>query len=529
MSDYIFHSPLAPVDIPEVHITEFVLRKSVEHPDQPAIIDGSTGATLSFAELASQIRSTAGGLRSKGFAAGDVLALMAPNSPDYVVVFHAAALCGGTITTVNPTYGIAEVRQQLVDSHARWLVSDLACISVAKQAMRSTKVETLYCIQDDEHEMGISALRANEIDQIHVDLHNHPVVLPYSSGTTGLPKGVMLSHYNMVSNLVQMNSVIGYEEHEVGLAVLPFFHIFGMQVPMGSLLADGHTIVTMARFDMAEALSLIERYEITQFYVVPPIVLGMAKSPLLDNYNVTSLRKMFCGAAPLGAELSDEAQKRIGCAVVQGYGMTELSPVSHLTPGFDSKPGSSGVTVPNTQSRIVDENGNDLPLDTEGELWVKGPQVMMGYLNNSRATAETLDDDGWLRTGDLAVIDEDGYMTIVDRVKELIKYKGFQVAPAELEALIITHPNVADVAVIGIDDDEAGEIPKAFVVLNGEDDDKSKESLDNIANDIKALVSDNLAHYKAVRIIEWIDVIPKSASGKILRRTLRDLQAKEPA
>lgn len=529
MSEYIFHSPLAPVVIPEVHITEFVLRKSVERPDQAAIVDGSTGAALSFAELASQIRSTAGGLRARGFVAGDVLALMAPNSPEYVVTFHASALCGGTITTVNPSYGIAEVRQQLVDSRARWFVADQACVAVAKQAMRGTDVANLLCIQDNEHASGISSLRANEIEQISVDLHTHPVVLPYSSGTTGFPKGVMLSHYNMVANLVQMNTAIGYDEHEVGLAVLPFFHIFGMQVPMGSLLSDGHTIITMPRFDMAKALSLIEQYSVTQFYVVPPIVLGFAKSPLVDNYDVSSLKKIFSGAAPLGQELSDEAQKRVGCAVVQGYGMTELSPVSHLTPRYESKPGSSGITLPNTQSRIVDSVGRDLPPNCEGELWVKGPQVMMGYLNNSRATAETLDKDGWLHTGDLAMIDEDGYLTIVDRVKELIKYKGFQVAPAELEALIITHPAVADVAVIGTPDEEAGEVPKAYIVLANESKTQSSAELAQIADDIKSYVLDNLAHYKAIHFIEWINAIPKSASGKILRRNLRDQQVIESA
>lgn len=529
MSEYIFHSPLAPVDIPEVHITEFVLRKSVERPDQAAIIDGTTGASLTFSELASQIRSTAGGLRARGFAAGDVLALMAPNSPDYVVVFHATALCGGTVTTVNPTYGIAEVRQQLVDSQARWFVCDQACVAVAKQAMRSTQVTNLLCLQEDAHVSGISSLRANEIEQVTVDLHRHPVVLPYSSGTTGFPKGVMLSHYNMVANLVQMNTAIDYDEHEVGLAVLPFFHIFGMQVPMGSLLADGHTIVTMPRFDMAQALSLIEQHSITQFYVVPPIVLGLAKSPLVDNYDLSSLKKVFSGAAPLGPEIADETQKRIGCAVVQGYGMTELSPVSHLTPRYESKPGSSGITLPNTLSRIVDTNGADLPPNTKGELWVKGPQVMIGYLNNSRATAESLDEDGWLHTGDLAIIDDDGYMTIVDRVKELIKYKGFQVAPAELEALIITHPAVADVAVIGVPDVEAGEVPKAYIVLKDETGDHTAASLEQLSSDIKTFVLENLAHYKAVQSIEWIDAIPKSASGKILRRSLREQQIIEPA
>jgi len=294
---------------------------------------------------------------------------------------------------------------------------------------------------------------------------------------------------------------------------------------MGTLLAEGHTIVTVPRFDMTQSLNLIQQYAVTQFFVVPPIVLGLAKSPLVDNYDLSSLRRVLSGAAPMGAELTAEASARIDCPIVQAYGMTELSPASHCTPGFDAKPGSSGVTIANTQSRIIDAKGNDLPHDTEGQLLVKGPQVMIGYLNNKAATAETLDDEGWLHTGDLAMIDEDGYLTIVDRVKELIKYKGFQIAPAELEALIITHPDVADVAVVGIPDDEAGEVPKAFLVYKGDTSSLDQKALQQKAAEIKNFVAAELATYKSIHTVQWVDSIPKSASGKILRRVLRSKQA----
>jgi len=267
-------------------------------------------------------------------------------------------------------------------------------------------------------------------------------------------------------------------------------------------------------------LSLIQRYKVTQFFAVPPIILGLAKTPLLDKYDVSSLRKIFCGAAPLGAELAEQAAARVGCPVVQGYGMTEISPVSHITCGYESKPGSSGVTIANTQSRIIDSEGNDLGYDEEGELLVKGPQVMIGYLNNEAATHETIDGDGWLHTGDLARIDEQGHMFIVDRVKELIKYKGFQVAPAELEALIITHPSVADVAVVGMPDENAGELPKAFVTLKPASADNTQAAPN--AQDIRDFVAKRVAGYKQVHQVEFIDTIPKSASGKILRRFLRD-------
>lgn len=523
MSSYIYESPLAAVDIPDISISNHVLRSSITHAKQPAIIDGTNGFALNFSQLRSRIRSLAGGLQERGFQPGDVLALIAPNCPDYACVFHAAALCGGTVTTTNPVYGIAEIRQQLLDSKAIWLVADQACMAVAKQALRGTEVSHVFCLQSGSDYDHIDKLLGPEIDQVPVDFANHPVVLPYSSGTTGLPKGVMLSHRNLVANIEQMNATFEYDDHEVALAVLPFFHIFGMQALMGSMLCKGHTLITMPRFDMEQALALIEQHSVTQFFVVPPIVLGLAKSPLVDKYKLDSLKKIFSGAAPLGGELADEAGSRIGCKVVQGYGMTELSPVSHAVPGFKSKPGSSGVAVPNTQARIIDQNGKNLPPNNEGELLIKGPQVMLGYLGNPTATQEMLDSEGWLHTGDLGSIDEDGYLTLVDRVKELIKFKGFQVAPAELEALIITIPDVLDVAVIGIADEEAGEVPKAFVVLHGGSNTFSENQLEDKAANIKAVVAKNLATYKAVHHVQWIDAIPKSASGKILRRELRQL------
>ena len=520
MASHIFNSPLPDVVIPDVPITEYVMQMCAEKSDHPAIIDGASGETLSFSQLQSRTRSFAGGLQENGFTPNSVLALVAPNCPDYAVVFHAAAMCAGTITTVNPTYGADEIRQQLIDSGATLAISHEACLHTVAQAMEGTAVTELVSLTPVDGYRHLDNLLGPESDQIPVDTQHHPVVLPYSSGTTGLPKGVMLSHHNLVANLVQVNAALGYENDEVALAVLPFFHIYGMQVLMGSLLSEGATIITVPRFDMEQVLGLIQKHKITQLFAVPPIVLGLAKTPLLDQYDVSSLRKIFSGAAPLGAELAEEAAIRVGCPVVQGYGMTEISPVSHITPGFDARPGASGVTVSNTYSRIIDTDGNDLGANEEGELLVKGPQVMLGYLNNEKATKETLDSDNWLHTGDLAKIDDEGYMTIVDRVKELIKYKGFQVAPAELEALLITHPAVADVAVVGILDDEAGELPKAFITLKP--DAAADPALTPSKEDLMNFVAQHVATYKKIHVVEFIDAIPKSASGKILRRFLRD-------
>ncbi|HEX5096196.1 MAG TPA: AMP-binding protein, partial [Acidimicrobiia bacterium] len=255
--------------------------------------------------------------------------------------------------------------------------------------------------------------------------------------------------------------------------------------------------------------------KITRSFIAPPVAVALAKHPIVDNYDLSSLEQIFSGAAPLSAELALEVGKRLGCEVVQGYGMTELSPVSHLTPKGQFKPGSVGVTAPNTETMIVDPaTQGPLGIDADGEVWVRGPQVMAGYLNNPKATADTIDRDGWLHTGDIGHIDEDGHLYIVDRLKELIKYKGFQVAPAELEALLLTHPSVADAAVIGRPDEACGEIPIAFVVL--------KPDQTCTEDDIKTFVAGQVATYKQLREVHFIDAVPKSASGKILRRVLRD-------
>ena len=298
------------------------------------------------------------------------------------------------------------------------------------------------------------------------------------------------------------------------LAALPFFHIYGMQVLMNGVLAEGCAVVTMPRFDLPQALGLIGEHNVTYFYAVPPMVLALAKHPVVDEFDLSSIKVIFSGAAPLGGDLSDEAAARVGCEVTQGYGMTELSPITHATIPGQSKPGSVGITMANTRVRIVNEVGEDQGLDSEGELWIQGPQVMKGYLNNDVATAETIDRDMWLHTGDVARIDSDGHVYIVDRVKELIKYKGFQVPPAELEALLLTHPAVADAAVIGVEDVEAGELPKAFIVL--------KPGAEATSTDIMDFANSQVSSYKKVRLLDFIDEIPKSASGKILRRFLRD-------
>jgi len=286
-----------------------------------------------------------------------------------------------------------------------------------------------------------------------------------------------------------------------------------MTVMMNMHLACGGLLVTMPRFDLELFLRLSQDHKSRRMWIVPPVALALAKHPLVDKFDLSAIDQVFSGAAPMGSELSDAVTRRLNCEMLQGFGMTELSPVSHITPLSGPRSGSSGLAVPNTQCRIVNpDDGKDIDPGGEGELWIKGPQVMIGYLNNEKATQDTLNNDGWLKTGDVAVIDKDGYMFIVDRLKELIKYKGFQVAPAELEAILVAHPKIRDAAVIGKPDDEAGEVPIAFVVIT-----------DPALNEtqIKDYMASTLAHYKKIHKVHFVDEIPKSPSGKILRRLLR--------
>ena len=509
----IFSSPLPDVDISIGPVTERVLQRAGEIPDRMAIIDGATGRGVTYGELDDLIHRFAGGLVARGFELGDTVAVMAPNLPEYAVAFHGTAVAGGTVTTINPAYTADEIHHQLMDSKARMMIVASEVLSVAEAAAKGTAVTEIVTIDDGPGGIPLSSLYGERITQRPIDPATHVAVLPYSSGTTGVAKGVILTHGNLTANLAQCEHVFIYDDGEVALAALPFFHIYGMQVLMNGLLMRGLTIVAMRRFDLADALTLVEQHHITRFFAVPPMVLALARQPMVDDHDFSSVKVVFCGAAPLGADLQQEAAARIGCEVVQGYGMTELSPVSHITPPGQTRPGSAGVTVSNTECKVIDAEGNELGVDEEGELLIRGPQVMVGYLGNDAATAVTIDSDGWLHTGDVARFDDAGHLYLVDRVKELIKFKGFQVAPAELEAILVTHPAVADVAVIGIPDEEAGEVPKAFVVL--------KPGAEATPEEIRAFLVGKVASYKQLRDVEMIDQIPKSASGKILRRLLR--------
>ncbi len=515
----IFRSPFPEVEIPDIPLPQFVFARAQELANKPALIDGPTGRTLTYAQLAGAIRLVASSLAQRGFQKGDVFAILCPNVPEYAVAFYAVATLGGINTTVNPLYTAHELIQQLQDSGAKYLLTIPQFMDKALEAAKSVDLKEIFVLGEAEGATPLAALLKSDgsLPEVQIDPKEDLVVLPYSSGTTGLPKGVMLTHRNLVANLCQLRGTdmggATVQDDDVLMGILPFFHIYGMVVIMSYALYLGCTVVTMPRFDLPQFLETLQKQKVTYAHLVPPIVLALAKHPLVDNYDLSKLRVIFSGAAPLGEEVEKACMQRLGCMVLQGYGLTESSPVTHIRPFLPDvhKPGSIGLIIPNTEVRLVDYvTSSDVGPGEAGELWIRGPQVMKGYLNNPTATANTVDRDGWLHTGDIGTADEDGYFYIVDRLKELIKYKGFQVAPAELEALLLSHPAIADCAVIGIADEEAGELPKAFIVLKGEAGE----------DELFSFVAERVAPYKKLRYIEFIEQIPKSASGKILRRVL---------
>jgi acyl-CoA synthetase (AMP-forming)/AMP-acid ligase II len=443
----IWKSQQTNLEIPSQSVTDYILSTASEHIEKAAFIEGSSGRVLTFGALAHQIRSLAGGLVARGVGPGTTWAVMAPNLPEYAIVFHALAYAGACITTLNPTYGAEEIAFQLKDSGATVLVTVGAFLETAQKAAAQAGVKELVMIGPGEGTPLSSLFGPPLTAQVEVSLREHTVVLPYSSGTTGFPKGVMLTHHNLVANLAQTTAHMPLSPSDICYAVLPFFHIYGMQVLMNFAISCGATVVTVPRFDLVQMLELVQTHKITRLYLVPPIVLALAKHPIVAKYDLSTVKEIFSGAAPLDGDLAETAAKRLGCAIGQGYGMTELSPVCHAIRPGDYKPSSVGTLLPNTEARLVDPGtGQDAAVGASGELWVRGPQVMQGYLNNPEATAQTIDAEGWLHTGDIATIDEAGHTFIVDRLKELIKYKGFQVAPAELEAVLLSHPAVADSA-----------------------------------------------------------------------------------
>ncbi|MEV8128581.1 4-coumarate--CoA ligase family protein [Streptomyces sp. NPDC085944] len=515
------YADVPPVDLP---IHDAVLGGAAAFGDAPALIDGTDGTTLTYEQVDRFHRRVAAALAATGVRKGDVLALHSPNTVAFPLAFHAATRAGACVTTVHPLATAEEFAKQLGDCAARWIVTVSPLLDTARRAaeLAGGVQEILVCDSAPGHRSLVDMLgSAAPEPSVAIDPAEDVAALPYSSGTTGTPKGVMLTHRQIATNLAQLEPLMPAAPGDRVLAVLPFFHIYGLTALMNAPLRLGATVVVLPRFDLEQFLAAIQNHRITSLYVAPPIVLALAKHPLVADYDLSSLKYIVSAAAPLDARLAAACSRRLGLPPVgQAYGMTELSPGTHVVPldaMADAPPGTVGKLIAGTEMRIVSltDPGKDLPAEESGEILIRGPQIMKGYLGRPDATAAMIDGDGWLHTGDVGHVDGDGWLFVVDRVKELIKYKGFQVAPAELEALLLTHPGVADVAVVGEYNDDGNEVPHAFVV-------RQPAAPGLAEGEIMRYVAERVAPYKRVRKVTFTDAVPRAASGKILRRELKE-------
>jgi acyl-CoA synthetase (AMP-forming)/AMP-acid ligase II len=527
----IIQSPYDDVELTPIPLHEYVLAGAAGRGDRPALIDGPTGRVLTYAELAGSVRRAAAGLVAHGVAKGDTLALCSPNGPEFAIAYYAALAAGALVTTVNPLAPDGEITRQLTHSGARWLITTAALAQgSAGEAAAAVGVRETFAFGATGASPAIPFAWLTDVDhadRLPVVGPDDDAVLLYSSGTTGLPKGVLLSHRNLVASLGETRAVHRVGRDDVVLTVLPLYHIFALQVTLSLGLAAGATVVTMPRFDLEGFCRLIQEHGVTRVEVVPPIVLALARHPAVTSYDLSSLRLITSGAAPLGAALAGECARRLGCRVKQGYGMTEFGGATHMVPDAGGGDASSiGPLLPGVEARVVDcASGQDAGPGQPGEMLIRTPAAMRGYLDDPEATAAAIDADGWLHTGDVVVADREGWFQVVDRVKELIKYKGSQVAPAALEAILVAHPAVADAAVIGRPDEEAGEIPTAVVVLR-----RPAADTDLVGRTLMAYVAERVAPHEKIRRVEFVTEIPKSPAGKILRRVLagRDQAAVPP-
>jgi acyl-CoA synthetase (AMP-forming)/AMP-acid ligase II len=512
----IYRSSAPAISIPPQSLPDYVLEDALIRGRKPALIDGITGDLVTYIRLEEMSARAASALTRDEVGPGDVVALISHNKPLYVVACYAALRAGAVVTPINPELTAGEMNKQLHESGATTVIGTTVIDSKIDEATVGTAVVRRYRLEGVVSG-SLAALTLSDRCPLPIVDANSIAILAYSSGTTGASKGVMLSHRNLVANLQQHQGIWRVGERDVLCAALPMFHIYGFNIVMNSALRAGATLITSPRFDLRTYLAMVEKFGVTRGNFVPPILLRLAQEPEVDEFDLSSMKIAACGAAPLDENTAARVTERTGIRIVQGYGMTEASPGTHFVAedDLDVPVGSVGKLLPDTEARIVDPvTGHDVEAGEPGELWIRGPQVMQGYLGRPEATAQTVT-DGWLHSGDIVEI-RDGNFYVVDRLKELIKYSGFQVAPAELEAVLLAHPKVLDVAVIGIPHPTAGEAPKAFVVADGPVD----------ANELLAWTAARVASYKKVREIEFIDQVPKSPTGKILHRVLKEAAAK---
>jgi acyl-CoA synthetase (AMP-forming)/AMP-acid ligase II len=516
-------SPRPPVRVPAEPLTYPLRRAAALFPDKVAVIEPERGGReWTYRRLEEASSRLAAGLATLGVLPGDRVGLWMGNGAEYVLSFYGILKAGGVVVPMSTHYGEREVLHRLSVAGAAGVVTSddrrLAAAGIARVGRAGLR----FLVSDGEGAPPEGAARFSSLlaSRDLLDLSDKadpagtPAVLPFSSGTTGLPKGVVLTHASLLANLCQVLQANGIEGDDLFLNQLPFFHIYGMTVLMGASILAGATQVVASAFRPVDRfLDLFERYRPTLFFTVPPILRELCLHPRTPSSDWSRLRYVNTGGAPLSPELQERFTRLTGVAVIQGYGLTESSPTTHVTPPDRARAGTVGTPVSLTEDRIADpESGRELPPGEVGELWVRGPQVMKGYYNDPEATARALV-GGWLRTGDLARRDEEGYVVIVDRLKELIKTDGFQVAPVEIENALSEHPAVRDAAVVGVPDEARGEVPAAYVVL--------REGAAATAEGLIEFAAAGMAGYKRLSRVSFVEEIPRSPSGKILRRLLK--------
>ncbi|CAB0032848.1 unnamed protein product [Trichogramma brassicae] len=525
------------VDVPEQTLSQFVFADAHKWRDLPALTCGVSGRSYTYGMIQQLCQRGAQALLANtDLKPGDRIGLLLPNVPEFTLAVHASLQAGLVVTYANPLFTVHELTRQFSSAKVRCIVTVPQLLELAQAVAKSlpaydctinvggepspqNKILGLESLTSTEKKVDLPEVRSSDI-----------AVLPYSSGTTGVPKGVMLSHRNLVVNIMQLLHPQLVEEtdpltfQDVSLTVLPFFHIYGFNAILNYLAKIGSHLVSMPKFTPQDYIKCLLEYQPTVLFVVPSLLLFLITHPEVTPRHLASVNKIFCGAAPLKKGLIDRFYEKIGrtdCTITQGYGMTETSPGITITPYNMpySKSGSCGRLLPSTLARVIDlSDGHVVGVPNRpGELLVKGPQVMQGYLDNPGATSDVIDTHGWFHTGDVVYYDEDEYFYIIDRTKELIKVKGNQVSPTELESLLLEIPGVADAAVVGIPDSFAGELPKAFIVRKPGFDDMTVDS-------VQDFVTPKVATYKKLAGgVEFVEVIPRNPSGKILRNELKNL------
>lgn len=530
------------LDIRKTPLHEVMLERIRLKPERTALVDGQTGKSWTYDALDGMVVRLASGLRRLGVTKGDIVIVFCPNCTEFIVAALGIVASGATAAFVNPSYTTYEFEHALKVTRPSWILTVPSLLNTAIEAVRNIKanIRGTIVVSDGTYAnadpvavstgstlVPFETLMADDgswyPSEMDFDSAKDVAFILFSSGTTGLPKGVMLSHSNVVSmmtvfaHIFENDTLHAPDEQPVVAVLLPLYHVYGLIGITTIALASNQMLVVLPKFHPEQFLSCIAKYKVTVAPLVPPILVFLSKYPRISSYDLSSVRRFNCGAAPLTLDTAADFRKATGCGEIrQGYGMTETTvAVMYNAPGYPLKSGSVGLLLPNTTAQVIDLKSKKVLGPRErGEIWLRGPQIMLGYINDPTATQSTIDSDGWLHTGDVGYYDEDGYFFVVDRIKELIKFKGLQVAPAELESLILTHPQVADVAVIGIPDKEAGELPKAFVVR--------KKASTVSAEDVKKFVAGKVSSYKHLRGgVEFVDKIPKSETGKILRRVLR--------